>query len=680
MAVVQVDSSKNDFSIYTVVSMLVALVFGVAAQIAVADGNTALGVSGYAMAVVCILFGVRPRLRDHDSTAGTGARRLRLRTIVLVVLAMASGLGTFALSSDNRYRPEGVVLWIISIVCWWLAWADRRAQRSSLSTSHSGLGTQKSVLILLVIILAIGAAFRFANLYDNPREMNSDQAEKLLDIRDVLDGTPYIFFERNTGREPWQFYWTVALIKLFDLRPDFMALKLGTALIGFLMLPAIFLLAREVSDTRTALIAILFAAVASWGVITARFGLRYPLAPCATAWTMYFLVHGLKRNRRNSMLAAGIWLGIGLQGYTAYRFMAPVVFLITLTWIAWVLLRRRRGVALDALINGVLACAMAILVMLPLIRYGTEHPDELFYRAATRLSDAEQPIAGDPVAIFADNLKNVLLMFNVTHDEVWVANLPDRPAMDTILGALLVLGAACAIALSVRQRSPWPALILAAGIFMLIPSALSLAFPRENPSVVRTGGALPMLMVVCALAPGHLLNQVKTTHAQSKTPAYGRPSSAIFLSPPIRLTAWATVTVLCTAVIAINLQRVFVDYPAQYCPRAQNASDIAHEMDIWVAAGHERANAWIVGYPHWVDSRAVGIWIGDITFPNTVGSAVNLPDAATVDLHGQPGWFALNELDAESLQSLKRRYPEGQVQLVQGTQCAEKRFIVYAVP
>jgi hypothetical protein len=210
---------------------------------------------------------------------------------------------------------------------------------------------------------------------------------------------------------------------------------------------------------------------------------------------------------------------------------------------------------------------------------------------------------------------------------------------------------------------------------MLIPSALSLAFPRENPSVVRTGGALPMLMIVCAIAPGMLLSR-----------GYGQNASGQHLSPGVRLppivqiAAWTTVAAICAIIIVLNIQRVFVDYPAQYCPRAQNASDIAREMDAWVAAGNSRENAWIVGYPHWVDTRAVGVWIGDITFPNTVGAAVGLTDATSIDLHGQPGWFALNEMDASSLQSLKLAYPNGQARQVAGSQCSEKRFIVFTTP
>jgi hypothetical protein len=510
---------------------------------------------------------------------------------------------------------------------------------------------------ILLAILALGAVFRFAGLAENPLDMNSDQAEKLLDVGDVLRGTSYIFFERNTGREPWQFYWTVALIKLFGLRPDFMALKLGTSLIGWLMLPAIFLLGREVLGSRGALLATLFAAVASWGVITARFGLRYPLAPCAVAWTLFFLVRGLRRDSRNSLLAAGVWAGIGLQGYTAYRFMLVIAPLLGLIWLAWLLAHGQREAAGRAWRSALLAAALALLVMLPLLRYGVDRPDQLLYRAATRLTDAEQAIPGSPARILLDNLKNVLLMFNFTRDRVWVANLPDRPAMDVVLGGLLVAGAAACLAHSWRTRNPWPALTLLAGLLMLTPSALSIAFPDENPSVVRTGGALPALMVVCAAGPALLLERLR---------AAGRP----------RLYAGAllAVTALALLVAGLNQRRVFVDYPAQYCPLAQNASDIGRELLAWEARGNDRAAAWIVGYPHWVDSRAVGVWIGEISFPNTLMG----PDQArAVELGGRPGWFVLNRDDLPTLRALYERYPGGRERLVEGSQCAGRAFIVF---
>ncbi|NTU85946.1 MAG: glycosyltransferase family 39 protein, partial [Chloroflexales bacterium] len=580
----------------------------------------------------------------------------------LTLAAVLAGIVAFANSTGNLYTPLNVVPWLVSVGCFLVANLDyrrlvgdggpwRRAPRAWLTRERA------LTLALLVAILALGAAFRFAALADNPRDMNSDQAEKLLDVGDVLSGATHIFFERNTGREPWQFYWTVALIRLFGLPPDFMALKIGTSLIGWLMLPAIFLLGREALGTRAALLATLFGAVASWGVITARFGLRYPLAPCAAAWTLFFLVRGLRRDSRNSLLLAGLWVGIGLQGYTAYRFMVVVVVAVAAAWLTWLLARRRYAQARRAVAGGLLAAALATLVLIPLIRYGVEQPEQIFYRAATRLTDAEQSIEGSPPQIFLDNLRNVLLMFNYTRDEVWVANLPDRPAMDAALGALLVAGAAGCLALSLRTANPWPALTLLAGALMLVPSALSIAFPHENPSVVRTGGALPALMVVCAAGPAMALELLR---AAGRRRAYAL--------------ALAGAAALGLLVAGINARRVFADYPAQYCPQAQNASDMARELLAWEAAGHDRANAWIVGYPHWVDARAIGVWIGDVTFPNAV---MGPEGVRTVDLGGRPGWFVLNRDDLPSLHALYAQYPDGQEHLVEGSLCAGRAFIVF---
>ncbi|MFV9507636.1 MAG: glycosyltransferase family 39 protein [Oscillochloridaceae bacterium umkhey_bin13] len=643
------------------------LVLAIAAQILVANGGLVLGALGLALATLLVAVGatapqLAASLPSRPATYLAGDTRLWL-----TVTAILAAAGAFAQSTGNRYTLANVSLWLTAVTLFLLAQLDYGwlASGSSLRTAGPrGLlrawltRDRQRTLLLLLAILILGAVFRFADLANNPRDMNSDQAEKLLDVGDVLAGTHYIFFERNTGREPWQFYWTAGLIRLFDLPADFMALKVGTALIGWLMLPAIFLLGREVLGTRAALLATLFAAVASWGVITARFGLRYPLAPCAAAWTLFFLVRGLRRDERNSLLLAGICAGIGLQGYTAYRFMLVVAPVLGLTWLGWLLAQRQFAPARRMIINALLAMLLTGLTMLPLLRYGLERPDQLLYRAATRLTSTEQAIAGEPLAILLDNLGRVLLMFNLTADEVWVANLPDRPAMDPLLGGLLVVGAAGCLALSWRSRNPWPALTLLSGLLFLFPSALSLAFPRENPSVVRTGAALPALMIVCATGPAILLELLRNT---------SRPQFATV--------GTAGVMSLALAIVLINQQRVFVDYPAQYCPRAQNASDMARELLTWEAAGGDRHNAWIVGYPHWVDSRAIGVWIGEINFPNTVIGA----EAVRGVEPGRPAWFLLNRDDLPALQVLNERFPTGTQRLVAGSLCAGRDFVIFEV-
>lgn len=558
---------------YAPILLMASLALGVGTQALIAAEHIALGVLGYTVAVGGAMMGTMPVSRSGPLSAQPASYTRYDWQPVLAFAAVAASASTFALSGDNRYRFGGVALWITSIVCWWAAWGNL-TRPTWPAWSLPKLRSQWSLIALVAGVLLVGAAYRFVNLDINPLEMGSDHAEKLLDVHDVLNGTPYIFFERNTGREPWQFYWTVILVQLLNIPPDFMALKIGTSLIGWLMLPAIFLLAREVFGTRTALVATLFAAVASWAVIPARFGLRYPLAPCATAWTFYFLVRGLRRNERNAMLAMGVWMGIGLQGYTAYRFMPVVVALIVVLVLIGHSVRRRRAVAIQTFVNSSLAFVMVMLLLMPLIRYGFDRPEVLLYRMTSRITEQERAIEGDVGGILLSNLRNVLLFFNHTYDVVPVVNIPNTPAMDTVLGAALVIGAAAAATLSFKARDMWPAAVLGAGLLMLFPSALSIAYPGENPSIVRTGGAIPMLMIVCAIIPGMLLE-----HARR------------YDQVALRVVSIASVVVLSTAVIALNTDRVFRQYPAQYCSVGRNASDIARELEAFVAAGNARANA-----------------------------------------------------------------------------------------
>ncbi len=568
---------------------------------------------------------------------------------ILAALGLLGGVLAFLLSGDNTYRPAGVATWLIGVAGWGLACATRPSMQQQRLPMLPAL--------LFIGALGLGAFFRFHQLADLPRDMNSDHAEKLLDVLDVLAGRTPIFFERNTGREPFQFYWTAALIRLLGLQPDFLALKLGTALIGLLGLPAVFLLGRELWDWRAGALAMAFAGVASWGVLVQRFGLRAGLNATMVAWALWLTTRALRSRSRNAMLSAGVAIGVGLQGYSPFRFF-PLVFAVLLLAQALSLRRPMSKAARELLIGAGMSGVMAVLVAVPLLRYAVDQPAMFLYRAATRLGEVEQPLPGPPLAILASNLARAALMFHVIGDETWVSNLQYRPVLDPLLGALLPMGMVMAVVRGLRRRDTLLAALPLTVLVLLLPSALSLAFPRENPSAGRAVGALPAVMVLCALPVAALLAR---------------------LSKRLGPLAGALAVSVVAAVTGLNYQRVFVDYAEQYCRRAQNASDIAHTIQRWVAAGHDPADAWLVSYPHWVDSRAVGVWLGDIHFKNVVGASVNLPDVSTVRLRSGKGLFILHPADQASLGTLTALYPNGRSAVMEGTLCDGREFIAFSV-
>ena len=169
--------------------------------------------------------------------------------------------------------------------------------------------------LLLLAVTALVVFFHVYRLNGVPAEAWSDQAEKILDVFDITQGQTHIFFPRNTGREGFQMYLTVAVAWLFDSGLSFLSLKIGTVICGLLTLPYLYLLGKEFGGKRIGLLAVLFAGIAYWPNVISRVGLRFTLYPFFAAPTLYYLIRGLRTRRRNDFILSGLFLGIGLHGY-----------------------------------------------------------------------------------------------------------------------------------------------------------------------------------------------------------------------------------------------------------------------------------------------------------------------------------------------------------------------------
>jgi 4-amino-4-deoxy-L-arabinose transferase-like glycosyltransferase len=172
---------------------------------------------------------------------------------------------------------------------------------------------------IILAVLGLSIFFRLYQLDAIPVEPFSDQAEKILDVYEISQGQTKIFFERNTGREAFQMYWTLLVVNIFGTGFSFYSLKLGTALLGILTLPFMYLLGKEFGNKRVALFALFLFGIAYWPNVISRIGLRFPLYPLFLAPTLLFLVRGLRTRNRNDFILCGIFLGLGLHGYSPFR-------------------------------------------------------------------------------------------------------------------------------------------------------------------------------------------------------------------------------------------------------------------------------------------------------------------------------------------------------------------------
>ena len=573
---------------------------------------------------------------------------------------------TFATSTDNAFTLDNVSAWFLSVAVffyafwqperswneWWTAFGRAGEHIHSLATQGWHFSNR---VIIFGLILGVGVFFYYHNLDGVPAEMDSDHAEKILDVNDVLNGARPIFFERNTGREPLEFYLIAGLVEFGKHPLDFMALKLVTATMGLLVIPGTFLFTRELFDDTVAFLSAALIAMSKWPVTIARMGLRFPFTPVLLAPTLFFLVRALKYRRRNDYIMTGLFLGIGLYGYNAFR-MAPV--LVAAFLVLWPLLDRRmaRADLVQHLGNSAIVVVLSLLVFMPLLRYSVDHPENFWYRVLTRISSEERPLSANVVSTVATNVVNASLMFNWTGDQAWPNSIPGDPALEYISGGLFLLGIAYAFYRLIRFRERVYAFVLVGLGVMLLPTALSVAFPLENPSNVRAGGAIPFVFILVALPLAWLLSNFERR--------VGRTMAVVFI-------------VLVLALIArSNYERYFIDFNLNYRSASWNSSEVAQVIRGFASSVGDYGHAWILLYPNWVDTRNVAINMGDIGWEQTLPNA---DAAATQGADGANRLYVLNPNDGSNLTRLQELFPNGQLRIYHSA-TPGKDFDLWYVP
>lgn len=610
-----------------------------------------------------------PRLTvvEADALALPAGARIRWR---VAGVAAALTVLTFLTVPDNEFTPLGVTAWLVSLGLWLAAFWDGPAPWRHLSAWRwpgEFRWSLASPLFLLLVVIGIAATVRLARLDTVPIEMTSDHVEKLLDVERILEGRRPIFLPNNGGREVLGFYLYAGVSAALGLAaPTYLLLKTVNAVIGLLTLPLIFLAAREISDDDAlALLAALAAGLAWWPNSISRNGLRLPLAPFFAALALWLFIRALKRRERNSALLAGLTLGLGLYGYTAIRIM-PLV--MALAFGLYALYARRRATAVQAARWLALAGLVFLAAAMPLVRYAYDAPDAFLFRTLTRVSGDPGEMRPPTWEAFWGNAWNSLRMFHWTSDNAWLVSPPGQPALDWVMGGLFVggLGVLAYHALSQRR---WLEVFLILGIpVALLPSTLALAFPIENPSIFRSGSALPLVFIVVALGLRLLLETGRRLLA-------GRAGTWLGLG---------LVSVVLLAIYQINNRILFVDYAEQYARTARNASEVGRVIHGFATSIGSYTTAWVRPYPHWVDTRAVGMYAGNFHRDY----AIRFEELADTQALPGPKLFLFHLQDTEmrpdgeppTLPELQRLYPNGQLSTFVSQRPDNKDFLMYFVP
>lgn len=627
----------------------------------------ALGIVFYAFAIgllILLLVKKEWRLLPVKPDAAEQFSLTYRRTPLLFFVPLF--LLAFFLFSGNQFTLLNLILWIATFIAalaaFWLPSerSDNSAESNNGSTGFlsRGIGQQgiNRWRILLLLVFLISAWFHLSQLSNVPLDMTSDHTEKLLDLKEVVDGNQSIFFPRNSGREPIQFYLAAALVKVFGMEMNFTELKLSMALAFLASLVYVYLLGKEVGDRWTGLLAMLLIGVASWTNILARSGMRLVLTPVFVAPVLFYLLRGLRRSSRNDLILGGFLLGLGLLGYSAFRVMPLVVILVFVVYMA----QHNQPKTNDATLGGLGVIILFSLVgVLPLLRYAIQYPDAFFYRMATRMTGAEQAIQGSAFVVFLKNTVNAFAMPFWRDGQTWIISVINRPALDLITATFYILGVVVLIYAWIRRRN-WQYLVLLVSIpLLMLPSILALAFPNENPSLSRAGGAVIPVILVAVIA----LQSFLSTLWRNVQRSTGR----------ILVVAFAVVLIAVSA--AQNYDLVFKQYQNQYRSATWNTSQMGGIARDYINSTGQPDTVWVVAVPHWVDTRLVAanagylgrdfqIWPDDLEY--------------TLDVPGGKLFFVKAD-DSAGMEKLMSLYPNGISQL-HTFDVPGRDFFTYAVP
>ncbi|HMD87570.1 MAG TPA: glycosyltransferase family 39 protein [Anaerolineaceae bacterium] len=581
-----------------------------------------------------------------------------LISLPLIVLA-------FLAFGGNRFTSLNLFIWFVTLAlvlyALWLPDVNRNF-KTRLNKLFSFLKNPKIDIHitpwfwLVLLVTGIALFFRYYWLNQVPGEMFSDHAEKLLDVSDILNGKYSIFFPRNTGREAIQMYLTATIATVLKTGLSFISLKLGTTLAGVLTLPYIYKLGKEIGNRWVAILAVFLTGIAYWPNVISRVGLRFPLYPLFVAPTLYYLIRGVRTSKRNDFILSGIALGLSLHGYTAARILP---FVVVVAFGIYLIHKQSQGKRWQSTIAFFGLAFVSFVVFLPLFRYMVDNPAMFDYRVLTRLGTSEQQYPGPVVLIFLSNLWKAEIMFFWDNGSTWVHSVVGRPALDVVTAALYFLGSMQLLIRYIRQRHWLDLFLLVSVPLLMLPSILSLAFPIENPSLNRTGGAIIPVFLIAALSLEGLLRML-----------YNRANTRWGVVLPIVLGL-----ALGGVSMAQNYDLVFNQYNNQFMASAWNSTEIGQVIHDFAHSIGSENSAYVIPFPYWVDTRLVGINAG---YP-VKDYALAQDQLSTTLPVKQAKLFIFKDEDTKSLDLLKQLYPQGVYWLFQ-SKIQGKNFYEFLVP
>lgn len=381
--------------------------------------------------------------------------------------------------------------------------------------------------ILFVGIAFLAVFFRFLHIMDTPPGLYPDEAMNGTNALQALENNDFLpYYIDNNGREG--LFINLQALAIWFFGNEAWVLRIVSAIFGVLAVCGIFLLTKELfqnsqnhesriknqgkkekihtsyfiihNSEKIALLSSFFLATSYWHITLSRIGFRAITTPTFSIFAFFFLLRGMRRGSMGDFALSGIMLGLGLNGYIAFRFF-PFAFAIPILiglWHWW----KTRPIfeKTDTSTSSCLPCGIVLVgiftiaICAPLIIYFGTHMEDFAARTGQVSIFADE----HPLRAFAiSNIKTVGMLF-IIGDCNSRHNFPCLPALHPIVAIAFLYGLWIMVQ---RIRAPdtetiLPETTLIAWLFFLsLPATLT----REGmPHALRSIGMIPPVMIIAA--------------------------------------------------------------------------------------------------------------------------------------------------------------------------------------
>lgn len=375
----------------------------------------------------------------------------------------------------------------------------------------------KKDLLFLVLILVIGAFFRFYLIKQMPGGLFPDEAANGLDINNILKGHIQPFYGRGNGREGLFFYLLSLSVYFFGRGP--WQHHIVSAAIGVLSIFATYIFTARFFDKKIALLASFLMAINPWHIVLSRTAFRAIMIPLFTSLAFYFMARTVQAENNKeqtwSAIFSGAFLAGGLYTYIAYRIMA--VILLLLIAVLLIIDRKQNFIWYKKYKKAFLiACISGIIVFSPLAYYFAKHPKSFTGRASEVSVFNKDLNHGHLLATEWVVFKKTTQSFFINGDANWRQNISGDPFLPPLVSPFFGISMLVMIWLSLKfiwqafsnkqNNSHFKYLTVVAMFwFMLVPE---LATDEGIPHGLRLIGAIPAVFIISAVGIIYFCKQI----------------------------------------------------------------------------------------------------------------------------------------------------------------------------